>query len=71
MTQMELQKKLGERIENLSRNDLTPEEFTREIERSKAMASVAKEFVRSITISVQAMKHVGSLTSGAVEELIG
>lgn len=70
MKQTELQKALGERITNLGRNDMTDEEFAREVERSKAMASLAKEMVRSAALIINARKSVGSLNSEIVDSII-
>lgn len=70
MKQMELQRMLGERIANLGRNDMTDEEFAREIERSKAMASLAKEMVRNAGLIINARKSIGSLNSELVDSLI-
>ena len=70
MKQLELQKKLGERIANIGRSDMSDEEFAREIERSKAMASLAKEMVRNADLIMRARKAVGSFNSELVETLI-
>lgn len=70
MKQLELQQKLGERIDALSRMDMSGEDFAREVERSKAMASLAKEMVRSASIIISAKKAVGALNSDLVESLI-
>ena len=59
MKQLELQQKLGERIANIGRNDISDEEFVREIERSRAMASLAKEMVRNADLIMRARKAVG------------
>ena len=66
MKQLELQKKLGERIANIGRSDMSDEEFAREIERSKAMASLAKEMVRNADLIMRARKAVGSFNSELV-----
>lgn len=70
MKQLELQQKLGERIASIGRNDMSDEEFAREIERSKAMASLAKEMVRNADLIMRARKAVGSLNAELVETLI-
>ena len=70
MKQTELQNILGERISNLNRTDLTDEEFAREIERSKAMASMAKEMVRNAALIITAKKSVGALNWETVNNLI-
>jgi hypothetical protein len=70
MKQTELQQMLGERITNLSRNDMTDEEFVREIERSKAMASLAKEMVRNAGLIIAARKSVGSLNTELVNSMV-
>lgn len=70
MKQLELQQKLGERIANIGRSDMSDEEFAREIERSKAMASLAKEMVRNADLIMRARKAVGSFNSELVETLI-
>lgn len=70
MKQMELQRMLGERIANIGRDDMSDEEFAREIERSKAMASLAKEMVRNASLIISARKSVGALNSELVDALI-
>lgn len=70
MKQMELQQKLGERIANLSRTDISNEELVQEIERSKAMASLAKEMVRNADVIIKAKKFVGSLDKETVDKLV-
>lgn len=70
MKQLELQQKLGERIANIGRSDMSDEEFAREIERSKAMASLAKEMVRNADLIMRARKAVGSFNAELVETLI-
>lgn len=70
MKQMELQQKLGERIANLSRTDISNEELVQEIERSKAMASLAKEMVRNADVIIRAKKSIGSLDKEVVDKLI-
>lgn len=70
MKQMELQQMLGERIANLGRNDMTDEEFAKEIERSKSMAATAREMVRNAALMINAKKSVGALNSEFVESLI-
>lgn len=70
MKQLELQNMLGERIANLGSNDLSGEEFEKEIKRSKAMASLAKEMVRSAALIINARKEIGSLNKELVDTLI-
>lgn len=70
MKQTELQNMLGERVANLNRTDLTDEEFAREIERSKAMASIAKEMVRNAALIISSRKSVGSLNAEIVDSMI-
>lgn len=70
MKQFELQQKLGERIDALSNTDMSDEEFVREVERSKAMASIAKEMVRNAGIILTAKKSVGELNKETVDSLI-
>lgn len=70
MKQLELQQKLGERIDALSKTDMSDEDFAREVERSKAMASLAKEMVRNAGIILTAKKSVGELNKETVDLLI-
>lgn len=70
MRQTELQMKLGERIKKLSDESLSDEEFSRELERSKATAVVAKEMIKNATLIVQANKSVGALTAEIVADII-
>ena len=70
MKQMELQQILGERVTNLNRGDLTDEEFTKEVERTKTMAAAAKEMVRNAALMISAKKSVGAMNSEFVEKLI-
>lgn len=70
MKQLELQQKLGERVANLSRTDISSEELVNEIERSRAMASLAKEMVRNADLIIKAKKSIGSLNNELVDKLI-
>lgn len=70
MKQLELQRVLGERIATLNRNDMSDEEFVKEIERSKAMAGLAKEMVRNAALIIGAKKSVGALSTEMVDSLI-
>lgn len=70
MKQTELQKILGERIEKLNRDDLTKEEFVRELKRSKTIAELAKAQVRSASLVVSVKMAIGSLDEDFVNELV-
>lgn len=66
----ELQKKLGERMSIICRDDLKPKEMMKEIERSKVVASLGREMVRNAHMIMSAKKATGSLNKDFVEELI-
>lgn len=70
MNLIQLQHKLGERMESLCNNDLTGDELVREIERSKAVAAVAGQMVRNANIIISAKKMVGTLDSATVESIV-
>ena len=70
MNLIQLQHKLGARMEALCNNDLTGDELVREIERSKAVASVAGQMVRNANIIISAKKMVGTLDSATVESIV-
>lgn len=70
MNLIQLQHKLGERMEALCNNDLTGDELVREIERSKAVAAVAGQMVRNANIIISAKKMVGTLDSATVESIV-
>lgn len=70
MNLIQLQHKLGERMEALCNNDLTGDELVREIERSKAVAAVAGQMVRNANIIISAKKMVGALDSATVESIV-
>lgn len=70
MNLIQLQHKLGERMEALCNNDLTGDELVREIERSKAVAAVAGQMVRNSNIIINAKKMVGALNEETVSQLI-
>lgn len=70
MNLIQLQNKLGERMEALCNNDLTGDELVREIERSKAVAAVAGQMVRNSNIIINAKKMVGALNEETVSQLI-
>ena len=70
MKQLELQQKLGERIEALSNANLDDDSFAKEIERSEAMARLAKELVKSANVVLNAKKAVGMLTADIVDKIV-
>lgn len=70
MKQLELQQKLGERIEALSNANLNDDSFAKEIERSEAMARLAKEMVKSANVVINAKRAVGDLTPEVVDKIV-
>ena len=70
MNIIQLQHKLGERVEALCNNELTGDELVREIERSKAVAAVSGQMVRNANIIISAKKMVGTLDSATVESIV-
>lgn len=66
----ELQAKLGERMENLCRTDMSAEELAREIERSKAAASIGSQMVRNAAVMMNMKKGVGGLSNEFVNSFI-
>lgn len=70
MNLIQLQHKLGERVEALCNNELTGDELVREIERSKAVAAVSGQMVRNANIIISAKKMVGTLDSATVESIV-
>ena len=70
MNLIQLQHKLGERLEALCNNDLTGDELAREIERSKAVASVAGQMVRNSNIIINAKKMIGALDEATVNSIV-
>ena len=70
MKQLELQQKLGERIEALSNANLNDDSFAKEIERSEAMARLAKEMVKSANVVINAKRAVGDLTPEIVDRIV-
>lgn len=70
MNLIQLQNKLGERMEALCNNDLTGDELVREIERSKAVASVASQMVRNSSTIINAQKMVGALNTDMVKSIV-
>lgn len=70
MNLIQLQHKLGERMEALCNNDLTGDELVREIERSKAVAAVAGQMVRNSNIIINAKKMVGTLDAAFVDSVV-
>lgn len=70
MKQLELQQKLGERIEALSNANLNDDSFAKEIGRSEAMARLAKEMVKSANVVINAKRAVGDLTPEIVDKIV-
>lgn len=70
MNLIQLQHKLGERMEALCNNELTGDELVREIERSKAVAVVAGQMVRNSNTIISAKKMVGALNEATVSEIV-
>lgn len=70
MNLIQLQHKLGERMEALCNNELTGDELVREIERSKAVAAVAGQMVRNSNTIFNAKKMVGALNAETVESIV-
>lgn len=70
MNLIQLQHKLGERMEALCNNDLTGDELVREIERSKAVAAVAGQMVRNSNTIINAKKMVGTLDANFVDSVV-
>lgn len=70
MNLIQLQHKLGERMEALCNNELTGDELVREIERSKAVASVASQMVRNSSTIINAQKMVGALNTDMVKSIV-
>lgn len=70
MNLIQLQQKLGERMEALCNNDLTGDELIREIERSKAVAAVAGQMVRNSNTIINAQKMVGALNADMVASIV-
>lgn len=70
MNLIQLQHKLGERMEALCNNDLTGDELVREIERSKAVAAVAGQMVRNSNTIINAKKMVGTLDATFVDSVV-
>lgn len=70
MNLIQLQHKLGERMEALCNNDLTGDELVREIERSKAVAAVASQMVRNSNTIISAKKMVGALNVETVDSIV-
>lgn len=70
MNLIQLQHKLGERMEALCNNDLTGDELIREIERSKAVAAVAGQMVRNSNTIINAQKMVGALNADMVASIV-
>ncbi len=66
----ELQEKLGERMSRVCDSDLSNEELSREIERSKAAASLGKEMVRNAETIIRARRAVGSLSTELVNSIV-
>lgn len=61
-------------IERLGDTDLSGDDLTTEINRSKAMAQIATQIVNSAKITVDAMKLLsrdGSAETGIIKNLIG
>lgn len=70
MNLIQLQHKLGERMEALCKSDLTGDELVREIERSKAAAAVAGQMVRNSNTIINAKKMAGILDAETVTNLV-
>lgn len=70
MKQTELQKILGERIEKLNQDDLTDDEFMREVSKAKNTAALAKEMVRNARLILDAKISIGALRTEDVNELV-
>lgn len=70
MNLIQLQNKLGERMDALCNKDLSGDELAREIERSKAVAAVASQMVRNSNTIINAKKMVGALTTDVVTEIV-
>lgn len=70
MNLIQLQHKLGERMEALCNNDLTGDELVREIERSKAVATVASQMVRNSNTIISAKKMIGTLDEATVNSIV-
>lgn len=70
MNLIQLQHKLGERMEALCNNELTGDELVREIERSKAVAAVAGQMVRNSNTIINAKKMVGTLDAAFVDSVV-
>lgn len=70
MNLIQLQNKLGERMDALCNKDLSGDELVREIERSKAVAAVASQMVRNSNTIINAKKMVGALTTDVVAEIV-
>lgn len=70
MNLIQLQNKLGERMDALCNKDLSGDELVREIERSKAVAAVASQMVRNSNTIINAKKMVGALTTDVVTEIV-
>lgn len=56
-TLMALNNHLFEQLERLNDEDLTDEEFKKEIDRSKAMTGVSKQIIDNAKLALDAEKH--------------
>ncbi len=70
MNMLQLQEKLGERMTNICNPDLTGDELVREIERSKAAASIAGQMVQNSKLIINAKKLVGCVTDELVNSIV-
>ena len=60
---------LFEQLERLQDDELTAEEFEKELERSKAVQSVAKTIIDNGNLALQAKKHLDEYGQGDNVEL--
>lgn len=70
MKLIELQQKMGERMTALCDGSTSNEDLVREIERSKATASLAKEMVRNADTILKAKRLTGTLSEELVNSLV-